>query len=1169
MTDPFVHLHVHSSYSILDGAAKVEDMVVKAAADGAPGLGITDHGVMYGLPEFYRTCKTADINPILGMEAYFADDRTDRSSIKQGEGSELDGTNKRYYHLTLLAETNTGYSNLMKLSSDAYLNGFYAKGRCDWSTLEEFHKGLIATTGCLGGPVLQRLLHNDYDGALAATARLQDIFGKENLFVELQDHGLPEQARTNPQLIQISRDLDAPLLAVNDSHYTNHEDALPHDALLCCQTGALISDEKRFRFQSDQHYLKSAQEMRHLFREVPVSCDNTLAIAERANVHLDFDTLHIPNFDLPEGFSTPGEFLALLCNKGLAKRYGTITEEAEQRLQYELSTIDTLGLSAYFLIVWDIVRWADKEGIPRGPGRGSVGGSLASFCLNISKVDPLKYDLLFERFLNPSRISMPDIDLDFSPRDREKIINYIVDKYGSEQVAQIITFGTIRARSAVKDANRVLGFPPKLGDTISKKMPALIMGEPTPLWACFEKSERYSSGYDNAVDLRNYYANNTDAKKVVDVAMGLEGLIRSDGIHAAGLLITPGPVTDFVPIQRKGDDKPIVAQYEKTVCEDLGLLKMDILGLRNLDVIKDTLDAIDDDLDLDSPEFMRFDDLATYELLQRGDTVGCFQLESSAMADLLRAVRPNTIEDLSAVIALYRPGPMGTNMHYEYAHRKNGSKPATPFHPDASEILLDTYGLMVFQEQLMQVAQKFAGYSGVEADDLRKIMGKKLIDKMASEKAKFIQGCIDTGYSQELADDLFHTMESFAMYAFNKSHSMGYAFIAYQTAYLKANYPVQYMAALCESVSSDAAECAKYMNTAKNMGIKVVGPDVSIANVGFSSKDDTIVAGLGAIKWMGQTAHKIVSQREERAFRSLQDFVARCEPNSRELRGLVLSGGLDGFAPRRGLLVASEEILVQSRRHNKGESTAQTSLFESLDYWDITIPDLHFDDLDRLAGEKETLGLYITGNPVENFQDYSTDETLDSLTSSGEVLVTVMSIETKKTRAGAEMAFLVVGDKFTTSEVIIFPKKWAELRDFAKEDIVGVMEFKVQFDAETETRKLVCDFFAPVSNLNPTINKDYDEVCLRVPRGFASNEMAVSKLKGILASHQGPHPVVVQLSEKTQIDLKDDFRIMWNDDVRKAIGDLFVRYSADKKLQVNANGETLDRGLSGTELSVP
>ncbi|MDP6867582.1 MAG: DNA polymerase III subunit alpha, partial [Acidimicrobiales bacterium] len=836
MTSGFTHLHVHSEFSMLDGAARVGDLVDAAAIDGQKALGITDHGNMYGILDFYRACLDRGVKPILGTEAYMAHDtrfeRPSRRGRVDDSGGETDGGRKLMYHLTLLAESDTGYRNLIQVASRAFLEGYYYKPRVDWDVLSEHAEGLIATTGCLGGHVLQALMRDDYDDARLKAARLQEIFGKDNLFIELQDQGIPEQHRTNPMLERLAVDLGAPLLATNDSHYTHRDDAKAHDALLCVQTGSLMSDPDRFRFSGEEHYLKSAAEMRHLFRDVPSACDNTLWIAERCNVEIEFGNPQLPDFPIPEEFDGADAYLEHLTFEGARKRWSDqLDDRVVERLAYELTTIREMGFSSYFLITWDLIRHARDRDIRVGPGRGSAAGCAVAYCLWITDLDPIEYDLLFERFLNPSRISMPDIDMDFDSRYRDEMIRYAAEKYGRDHVAQIVTFSQIKARAAVRDAARVLGYPYAVGDRIAKAMPPLIMGRDTPLAACLEETEKHADGFKMASDLRDMYTSDEDVKAVVDVAKGLEGLRRQDGIHAAAVVITREPLTDYLPIQRKPEsgqdpeDAPVVTQYEMHGVEDLGLLKMDFLGLRNLDVITDTLVLIQRTtgalVDIDAVDL---EDGPTYEMLSRGDSIGVFQLESGPMRSLMRSLAPTTFEDVAALVALYRPGPMSTNMHNDYADRKNGRKKIEFFHADAEELLADTYGLMIYQESVMRVAQKFAGYSLADADNLRKACGKKDRELMAKERAAFVGGCESVGYGKKLGDGLFDIIEQFADYAFNKSHSYGYGYIAYQIAWLKAHYPLQYMAALLTSVKSNLDKAAVYLSECRVLGIEVIVP---------------------------------------------------------------------------------------------------------------------------------------------------------------------------------------------------------------------------------------------------------------------------------------------------------------------------------------------------------
>ncbi|HEY5077867.1 MAG TPA: DNA polymerase III subunit alpha, partial [Acidimicrobiia bacterium] len=751
LTDSFVHLHLHTEYSMLDGASRIGEVVAAAAADGQPAVGITDHGNMYGVLPLYEAAREAGIKPVLGMEGYF----TNTSRFDRPKRSEHE-----IFHLTMLAETNEGYRNLIKVTSAAYLDGYYYKPRTDWELLERHHEGISATTGCLGGLVSQLILKDEHEAALEAAGRFQSIFGREHFFVELQDHGIDDDARVIRPLLDIARKLRAPLLATNDSHYTRKEDAEAHDALLCVQTGALQSDPKRFKFDGNDFYIKSAAEMRALFAEAPDACDNTLLIAERADVELEFGQAVLPAFPVPEGHDE-NSYLRELTMQGAKDRYGpTPALHVIERIEHELDIVKSMGFPAYFLVVWDLVRYAKSRGIRVGPGRGSAAGSCVAYCLRIVDSDPIKYDLLFERFLNPGRKQMPDIDMDFDSRYRGEMIRYAAQRYGHDHVAQIITFSTIKARAAVRDAARVLGYPYAVGDKIAKLMPQLIMGRDTPLHACLEPNDRFADGYKMAGDLRQLYDIDPDAKRVIDVAKGLEGLRRQDGIHAAAVVITREPLTEYLPIQRKPEpgtpleDAPMVTQYEMHGVEDLGLLKMDFLGLRNLDVIEIALDLIERTTgtrpDIDA---IPLDDPKTFELLRRADTIGVFQLEGGPCRSLLRSLAPTTFEDVSAVIALYRPGPMAQNWHTEYAERKNGRKPVLFDHPDLEEILGPTFGLMIYQEQLMRVSQMLAGYSLEEADNLRKATGKKIRELIVKERSKFVEGCVRNGHSDEFAQE--------------------------------------------------------------------------------------------------------------------------------------------------------------------------------------------------------------------------------------------------------------------------------------------------------------------------------------------------------------------------------------------------------------------------------
>jgi len=1145
--DSFCHLHNHSAYSLLDGAAKLEPMVKAAVADGQPGIALTDHGNLYGLMEFYRICRAYGINPILGLETYFAHDRHERGK-RSTDTETINGTDKRYYHLTVLAENNVGYHNLLKLSSDSFLDGYYFKPRADWELLEKYSEGLIVTSGCLGGPVLQELLHDRFDNALAQAARLQDIFGRDNFLIELQDHGLPEQKKTNPQLIQIARSINAPMIVANDCHYVQHDDHVAHDALLCIQTQSRMADEKRFRFQSDQHYLKSAQEMRYLFSEVPEACNNTLWVSERANVTIDFDSMHLPVYDPPEGFQTPGEFLAYLSTKGLEKRRdGSPTEADYDRLNYELATIESQGLSSYFLIVWDLVRYADRQDIRRGAARGSVAGSLVAYCMDISRVDPMRHDLLFERFINPDRIALADIDLDFDSRYRDDLIRYTIEKYGDDRVAQIITFQNIRARAAVRDSTRVLGYDLLLGDRISKSLPPLVMGQSTPLDACLEYNPRYDIGYNNATEFRNMYATDPAVKEIVDVALTLEGLVRQDGIHAAAVVITPDDIRNYLPIQRKplkgGGFGPIVTQYEKNTIEDLGLLKMDYLGLRNLDVISECIRILGYDPGVDETTF---DDFETYELLRRGDTVGVFQLESKPMRALLQRMQPTTIDDIAAVVALYRPGPMASNMHYDYADRKNGRQELTLFHDDAKEILAKTYGLMIYQEQVMQVAQKFAGYTLSEADGLRKIIGKKLIDKMIAEREKFIGGCEANGYG-ELGAKLFDMIESFAAYAFNASHAYGYAYISYQTAFLKAHFPVEYMAALASSVASKIEKCAVFLNEARTMSIPVDTPDVNMSEVLFHSDNgENIRVGLSAIKNIGEGfSTTIIDERKKNGtFSSLIDFVERVNPSSDQVASLALAGAFDQFGTRLGISSVSKDVIALARKSSKKTMEGQTSMFDTESLWSFEIPESEFPSRMKLSKEREAIGIYVSGHPADDYAQHKTGVMLSDVIDAPqreihEVLVEIVEVDRRITRSGQAMAHLVVSDQTGIIDVVCFPRAYGRYTLVAGD--LGVMKLKVNTNIATDERSYVFEDFVSLNVGEEELDMGVMRVYL--PSGFAVDDGAVSRLKGVLLSHYGNHSVTLHVSQSAVLELPDDIRVDCSDALKDDLKHLFEGFN--------------------------
>jgi DNA polymerase-3 subunit alpha len=1169
----FTHLHQHTEFSMLDGAARVPDVIAKAVSDGQPAIGITDHGNMYGVLDFYKAAHEAGIKPIIGTEAYMAGESRFDRPVRRGRlddgGGEAEAGDKLYYHLTLLAETNQGYQNLMKLSSDAFLDGYWYKPRADWELLDRYHEGLIATTGCLGGVVLQSILKGDIEGATRLASRLQDIFGRDSLFVELQDHGLPEQHKTNPELVRLAQRIGAPLLATNDSHYVSRSDAEAHDALLCVQTGSVQDDPKRFKFHGDEHYLKTATEMRYLFRDYPEACDNTLWIAERANVLIEFGKPKLPSFPRPPGFETADAYLRHLTYRGAEERYGSpVPPEVGQRLEFELGVISDMGFSDYFLVVWDLIRYARDGGIRVGPGRGSAAGCCVAYCLRIVDLDPIRYDLLFERFLNPGRKQMPDIDMDFDERYRSEMIRYAAERYGWDHVAQIVTFSTIKARAAVRDAARVLGYPYGLGDRIAKLMPPLVMGRDTPLWACLEKHEKYEDGYKQAAELRELCAIDPDAAKVVEVARGLEGMRRQDGIHAAAVVISADPLTDYLPVQRKPEpggrpeDAPIVTQYEMHGVEDLGLLKMDFLGLRNLSVIERTLDLIEEAtgerVDIDN---IPLDDPKVYEMLQRGDSIGVFQLEGGPMRALMRALVPDSFDDIAALNALYRPGPMAANMHYDYADRKNGRQAITYIHPDLEEVLADTQGLMVFQESMMRVAQKIAGYTLEEADNLRKAAGKKIREHMAKEREKFIAGCVETGYGAELGETLFAIIEPFADYAFNKSHAYGYALVGYQTAWLKARYPAQYLAALLTSVKDDKDKTGVYLAECRTQGLEVLVPDINVSASDFAAAqiDErwVIPFGLSAIRNVGEgLVEKLIAEREGGGrFTDFYDFCGRVDPmvlNKRTVESLIKAGAFDSLGhPRQGLCLVFEQIIERTLARRREADQGVMSLFGDLsgdgaplfDDARVPVPDQDFDKAARLAFEKEMLGLYLSDHPLQGVEaalSRLVDVTIAELRAeagrddpAGEVVAAttargrdgevrwvggvITGLVRKYTKRGELMATFSLEDLESQIEVWVFPRTMLEVGHLLADDAVVCV--KGRLDTRDEQPKLVCmEIKKP--DLNPT---GVEPLHVSLPINALTDER-VDSLKRLLLDHPGRVPVLLHVGAKC-IRLASEFSV--------------------------------------------
>jgi DNA polymerase III subunit alpha len=1149
MAEGFVHLHNHTEYSMLDGAARVDEMVVAAKADGQRAIAITDHGNLYGVIDFYEACRRHDVTPIIGLEAYMAAnsrfDRPARRGKVDDTGGDSEGGQKLYHHLTVLAMSNEGYKNLRELSSKAFLEGYYYKPRLDWELLERYAGGLVATSGCLGGVVLQALLQNDYVKALELAGRLQTIFGRENFYIELQDHGLAEQQRTNPQLVRIATDLNAPLLATNDLHYVKHDEAEMHDALLCIGTGSRVADPDRFRFGSDQNYLKSAAEMRYLFRELPQACDNTLVIAERADVTIEFDNDALPEFPLPEGYhgathkEGATQYLRDLTYRGAAARYGdSLSDEVRTRLDYELGVIADMGFSDYFLVVWDLIRHAHDEGIRVGPGRGSSAGCCVAYCLRIVDIDPLRYGLYFERFLNPGRRSMPDIDMDFDERYRGDMIRYAAERYGADHVAQIVTFSTIKARAAVRDSARVLGYPPQLGDKIAKAMPPLVMGQDLPLAACFSPMPGYEARYSEASELRALYQDDAEVKHVVDVAKGFVDKRRQDGIHAAAVVITKGPVLDYVPVQRKSgpngsaESAPIVTQYEATAIEKLGLLKMDFLGLRNLAIIERTLDHIErrhgERVDIDH---IPLDDEKVFEMLRLGNSIGLFQLEGDKMRQLMRRLAPTTFDDIAAINALYRPGPLSENVHNDYADRKNLRQKVSYDHEVLEDVLSTTYGLMIYQEDIMRVATTIAGFTLPEADDLRKACSKKIREMIRAQRAKFVDGTEREGYGRELGEAIFDKIEPFADYAFPKSHAYGYALIGYQNAWLKANYPVEYMSALLTSFRDDKDKAAVYLNEARQMGITVGVPDVnqSIADYAPALKsENTILFGMAAVRNVGEAlVEKIVAEREAKGpFLDVYDFVRRVDPmvlNRRTMESLIKAGAFDSLGvPRLAFLLKVDEIIDVTLARRKDLSLGITTLFAAFDTegegdWEgteIVLNDIEFEQSVKLDFEREMLGTYISDHPLYGVMESLTTKTdgpivairerAEELSRSSKAVTVggiLAEVQLRQTKANKQYARVVLEDLGGSLEINFSVAAFERFSGFLAKDNVVLIKVRVS-DNDEELRFSAVDV--------ERFHGDRANVELRLSlRPEDLTQHAISTLREILTRYPGPSPVVV------------------------------------------------------------
>ena len=1067
-SDSFVHLHVHTEYSMLDGAARVGDLVAEVARQEMPAIAMTDHGNVFGAFEFYKQATKVGVKPIIGIESYIApESRHEKKRVQWASGGEDDVSGGgAYTHMTILAENNQGLANLFRLSSLASLEGYYYKPRMDRELLSRYADGLIATTGCPGGEIQTRLRMGNYREALRAASDYRDIFGAANFYLEVMDHGIDIENRVKADLLKLGKELKLPLLATNDLHYTFHEDAAAHEALLCVQSGSTLADPKRFKFDSNEFYVKTAAQMRELFKDIPESCDNTLLIAERCNVTLREGENLLPQFEVPAG-QTEDSWLRALSHEGLTKRLGDrTTPEHVARLDYELDVMIKMGFPGYFLVVADLCSHAREVGIRVGPGRGSAAGSLVAYALGITGLDPIEHGLLFERFLNPERISMPDIDLDFDERRRSEMIRYATQKYGDDRVAQIITYGTIKSKQALKDATRVLGYPYVIGEKLTKALPPSVMGKDITLGGVFDKDD---PRHGEAGEFRTLYDTDVDSKRVVDLARGLEGLKRQWGVHAAGVILSREPLLDVIPIHRREADGAIITQFDMGACEATGLLKMDFLGLRNLSVLDDALENIKLNLGIDVVlEDLPLSDAKTFELLGRGDTLGVFQLDGGPMRALLRSMSPDSFADISAVIALYRPGPMGENAHNNYADRKNGRKPVEAIHPELREpladILGDTYGLIVYQEQVMAIAQKVAGFSLGRADLLRKAMGKKNKEILDTEYIPFEAGMKANGFGDAAIKRLWEVLIPFSDYAFNRAHSAGYGVVSFWTAYLKANYPTEYMAALLTSVRDDKDKSALYLSECRRMGINVLPPDVNESNSEYTPRGKDIRFGLAAIRNVGEgVVASIKSAREAKGnFGSFGDFLAKVDAqvcNKKTIESLIKAGAFDDLGHHRKALVAIHleaiDAVIESKR---AEAIGQFDLFgdigsSAMSGLEIDIPQGEWDKSTLLAFEREMLGLYVSDHPllgVEHILRSNTDMSISALVDDGgaqDGFVTIggliTGISRKVSRTGSSWAIVTVEDLEGSLEVLFFAKTYTQYALTLVEDRIVTIRGRV------------------------------------------------------------------------------------------------------------------------------
>ncbi len=1071
----FAHLHVHTEFSLLDGSNKIKECVSRVKELGMNSVAITDHGVMFGVIDFYRAAKAAGIKPILGCEVYVAPgSRFDKEAVGNNDD--------RYYHLVLLAENETGYYNLMKIVSRGFTEGYYYKPRVDMELLEQYHEGIIALSACLAGEVQKNILRGMYGEAKAAACRYKDIFGEGNFFLELQDHGMEEQKLVNQSLLRMSQETGIELVATNDIHYTYADDVKPHDILLCIQTGKKLADEDRMRYEGGQYYIKSEEEMRKLFPYAQEAIDNTQKIADRCNVEIVFGEKKLPKYDVPDGF-TSWEYLNKLCYEGLERRYPGDDPKIRERLEYELSVIKRMGYVDYFLIVWDFIKYARDHGISVGPGRGSAAGSIVSYCLGITSIDPLRYQLLFERFLNPERVSMPDIDVDFCFERRQEVIDYVVRKYGTDRVVQIVTFGTMAARGVIRDVGRVMDLPYAFVDGIAKMIPK-------------ELNITLGKALQSSPDFKKAYDNDPQVKELIDMSMRLEGLPRHTSMHAAGVVISQKAVEEYVPLS-VGSDGSVVTQFTMTTLEELGLLKMDFLGLRTLTVIQDAVRLAEKssgkEIDINAIDY---NDKKVLDYIGSGETDGIFQLESGGMKGFMKELKPQNLEDIIAGISLYRPGPM--DFIPQYIKGKNHPESITYDCPQLEPILAPTYGCIVYQEQVMQIVRDLAGFTLGRSDLLRRAMSKKKGDVMQKERQAFVYGdeeggvpgCIANGIDEKTANKIYDEMIDFAKYAFNKSHAAAYAVVSYQTAWLKYYYPVEFMAALMTSMIDNPPKVAEYIYSCRQMGIEILPPDINEGVGNFSVQDGKIRYGLAAIKSIGRPViESIVRERNERGkFKTLKDFIERLsgkEVNKRTIESFIKSGAFDGLGgTRKQFMIIYVQIVDQVNQERKYSMAGQLSLFDMVDddqkaEFDIPLPKVgEYEKETRLAFEKEVLGVYLTGHPMEEYEEKwrksisktTLDFQLDKETGAAKVhdgakeiiggIIATLAI--KYTKTNKTMAILTLEDLLGTVEVVVFPRDYEKYKEYLQEENKVFIRGRVSEEDDAPS-KLICESVVPFS----------------------------------------------------------------------------------------------------------